>query len=192
VISLGEAFQELLAQLDRFEIRYLIGGSVASSSYGMPRQTNDIDILADFKGVDIHALCQLLSGEFYLDPEAVLSAVQTGRPFNVIHAKGIFKFDFFPAADQEFALSELNRRRFVVSMVPGLQNIEFPIASAEDTLLAKLVWFRKGGESSEQQWRDIQGIARVQSVHLDLTYLDKWAIKLGVLELLERAMVDAK
>src|SRR5687767_14362528 len=93
VISLGEAFQELLAQLDRFEIRYLIGGSVASSSYGMPRQTNDIDILADFKGVDIHALCQMLSGEFYLDPEAVLSAVQTGRPFNVIHAKGIFKFD---------------------------------------------------------------------------------------------------
>jgi len=170
------------------EIAYLVGGSVASGSYGLPRQTNDIDILADFRGADIMAFCESLQGDFYLDPQAAEAAVREGRPFNAIHLKGAFKFDFFPADVEGFAQSELARRRYIVSATPGLEDIEFPIASPEDTILAKLAWFRRGGERSDRQWHDILGVLSVQSARLDLVYMKQWAAWLGVSDLLEKAL----
>jgi hypothetical protein len=137
LIALGPVLEQLLAILDRLESPFLIGGSVASGSYGFPRQTNDIDIVADFRNTDVRAFCELLQGEFYVDAKTALDAIQQGRPFNAIHLKGAFKFDFFPAGGDGFSLSELGRKRYIVSAMPGLENLEFPISSPEDTILAK-------------------------------------------------------
>lgn len=187
--NLASVFEQLLAVLDRMEIGYCVGGSVASSSYGMPRQTNDIDILANFNGVDLSEFCERLAREFYLDRELIDEAIRLERPFNVIHLRGALKFDFFPAGlGDEFLQSELLRRRQTVSRVPGLEGVEFSIASPEDTLLAKLVWFRKDGEISERQWHDVRGILKVQNTRLDSDYLSNWAARLGVADLLARAM----
>ena len=191
MVDLASVFEQLLAVLDRFEIRYCVGGSVASSSYGMPRQTNDIDILADFSGVDLGELSRVLSPDFYADSESIREAVRSGRPFNVIHLKGAFKFDFFPAVPgREFEQSELTRRKQIVSRVPGLEGIEFAVVTAEDALLAKLLWFRQGGEISERQWHDIRGILKVQADRLDLPYLRSWAKRLGISDLLERSLAN--
>ena len=185
---LRTAFQQVLAALDLLEVAYFVGGSVASGSYGLPRQTNDIDIVADFRLVDIGAFCRVLGRDFYLDEQTVREAIQTGRPFNAIHLRGALKFDFFPAAAEGFAQSELARRRYTVSALPGLEDIEFPVSSAEDAILAKLVWFRAGGEASERQWHDILGILKVQSNRLEVEYLKTWAARLAVTDLLERAV----
>jgi hypothetical protein len=58
----------------------------------------------------------------------------------------------------------------------------------EDILLQKLRWYRKGGETSDRQWRDILGIVRVQGEHLDRSYLTENAPALGVADLLTRAL----
>jgi hypothetical protein len=55
-------------------------------------------------------------------------------------------------------------------------------------ILAKLDWFRLGGEVSEQQWRDILGVLKLQHATLDMTYLQQWAQTLQVADLLERAL----
>ncbi len=68
--------------------------------------------------------------------------------------------------------------------------LRFPIASPEDTILAKLEWFQLGGETSERQWWDIVGILRVTE-NADRTYLQRWAAALGIAGLLERALADA-
>lgn len=183
------AFEQVLAALDRLEIPYFIGGSVASGSYGLPRQTNDIDIVADFSRADVAAFCESLQSEFYIDVTAASAAIRAGRAFNAIHLKGAFKFDFFPADPEGFAQSELGRRRYVVSAVPGLEAVEFPISSPEDTVLAKLVWFRNGGGVSDRQWHDILGILSVQGGGLDLAYMRDWAERLGIADLLERALI---
>lgn len=119
MVDLASVFAQLLAARtirDPLLRRRL----VASSSYGMPRQTNDIDILADFSGVDLGELSRVLSPDFYADSESMREAVRSGRPFNVIHLKGAFKFDFFPAVPgREFEQSELTRRKQIVSRVPG-------------------------------------------------------------------------
>ncbi len=186
--ELGPVFQHLLAILDRLEIPYFVGGSVASGSYGLPRQTNDIDIVADFAHVDMGEFAQSLSDEFYLDRQTAAQAILLGRPFNAIHLEGAFKFDFFPASAQGFSQSELLRRRYVVSAIPGLANIEFAISSPEDTVLAKLIWFRNGGETSDRQWHDILGVLRVQKARLDQDYLWHWASSLQVTDLLDKAL----
>jgi hypothetical protein len=81
--------------------------------------------------------------------------------------------------------SQLARRRHISITVPGLENVEFPVASAEDTILAKLVRFRKGSEVSDH---DILGVIRVQAGRLDSKYLWEWAEKLDVGGLLRRAL----
>ena len=65
---------------------------------------------------------------------------------------------------------------------------EIWMASAEDVILAKLSWFRKGGEVSEKQWRDVLGILRVQRGRLDADYLRSMAESLGLSDLLDRAL----
>ncbi len=187
MIALAAAFEDLLSALDRLEIPFLIGGSIASGTHGLPRNTKDIDVVADLPLELVTEFCAILSPLFYVDADTVALAIRSGRAFNVIHLKGAFKFDMFPVGEDRFARSELARRRYTTTTITGLENIEFPVASAEDTILAKLAWFRKGGEVSDQQWHDILGVIRVQAGRLDLGYLQEWAEELGVADLLRRA-----
>jgi hypothetical protein len=61
-----------------------------------------------------------------------------------------------------------------------------PIISAEGIVLAKLVWYRAGGEVSEQQWRDIAGVLTISGPDLDREWLEHWADRLAVRDLLTR------
>ena len=71
----------------------------------------------------------------------------------------------------------------------GGEPLRFPVASAEDIILHKLMWYRSGGEVSEGQWNDVRGVAAVQGERLDRGYLRQWAAQLGVADLLERLLV---
>ena len=187
--ALAQAFEELLAALDRTETPFLIGGSVASGTHGLARLTNDIDIVVDLALHRVAAFCEAFGAKFYADPGMVAKAVTAGRPFNLIHLESAYKFDFFPIGNDAFGRSELARRRFTASTITGLENIEFPVASPEDTILAKLLWFRKGGGVSDRQWHDILGVIKIQADRLDHVYLQKWAEELGVSDLLRDALL---
>jgi hypothetical protein len=114
-------------------------------------------------------------------------AIQAHRSFNVIHIRSAQKVDIFPATE-EFHEAQLER----ATVIPlGAGGIPCPVASAEDILLAKLRWYRMGGEVSERQWGDIAGILAV-APGLDAAYLRKWAARLGVEDLLDKAVAEAK
>jgi len=53
----------------------------------------------------------------------------------------------------------------------GAETVDVPVATAGDTLLPKLAWFRFGRRVSDQQSNDIRGIAEIQRVRLDLDCL---------------------
>lgn len=67
--------------------------------------------------------------------------------------------------------------------------MELYVASAEDVVLQKLLWYRQGGEASDRQWADVLGIAAIRP--LDRTYMFEWAERLGVRDLLERLIDEA-
>jgi len=62
------------------------------------------------------------------------------------------------------------------------------VDTAEHTLLRKLEWYRRGGELSERQWRDVQAIVRIQGDRLDRARLRHWAAQLGVADLRGRVI----
>lgn len=65
------------------------------------------------------------------------------------------------------------------------------MAVAEDIILQKLLWFRLGQGVSDRQWRDAQGVLRVQGARLDLLYLRREAQAVELGELLARALREA-
>lgn len=185
----ADGLNRILETLDRLEIPYMVVGSAASSVHGIARPTMDIDLVADLRVDQIEDFAAGLKTDFYADPEAMKQALFRGRSFNVIHYASTFKFDIFPLARDVFSQTQFGRRKFSETKSLG-DPIECAVASAEDTILNKLRWYRLGGETSERQWNDLRGVVRVQGSALDLSYLNTWAPKLGVADLLERLLTE--
>lgn len=121
---------------------------------------------------------------------ALLKARQrkAGDSFTVIHTSGAIKIDVFIAGTDSFEAERLSERmRVQVSAHPAAY---LYVDTPEHSLLRKLEWYRRGGEISERQWRDVLAIARVQGERLDRARLQLWAHRLGVSDLLVRVLAD--
>jgi hypothetical protein len=188
VVSLADAFEPVRAALEQANIRFAIGGSWASTTFGEPRFTNDIDILGEFTEDNLLEFLRGLPDSFYVDADEAIDAICRGRSFNVIYMPTAFKFDFFPASAFALARQELDRVIYIGNT--GLANAPTPFVTPEDILLAKLFWFRSGGSISEVQWRDLKGIARTCAGSLDNIYLRAGAETLGVRDLLEKLLTE--
>ena len=188
---MDDALQATLAAvalLERLGLRYLIGGSLASSLHGVPRSTRDADLAVELTPDRVDDLVAAFRGSFYVDDEAARSAVARQASFNVIHLPTMFKVDLFVLGDDELARSELARcERHLVGEPPA----EVFVASAEDVVIQKLLWYRLGREVSERQWLDVVGVLQVQGDRLDTAYLQRWAAQLGLDELLAAAFAAA-
>ena len=66
--DLGPAFRRLLQVFQELDIPYMVGGSLASSVHGIPRSTNDVDLVAHITTSQIEPLVATLRPEFYTDP----------------------------------------------------------------------------------------------------------------------------
>ncbi len=175
--------------LEKLGIPYCVGGSFASSLHGDWRSTRDVDLLADIRGKHAKPFSDALQSDFYADEEAISRAVKTRRSFNVIHLETLYKVDVFVSKGTEFEKKQLERRE-LRSVIPEQERTAY-VATAEDTILAKLVWYRLGNEISDQQWRDILGVLKMQRERLDLEYIKHWSVELNVSDLLVDALVDA-
>jgi hypothetical protein len=176
------------ATCDRLGIAYLAVGSLASSIHGEPRSTDDVDFVADLRPGHVTPLVAALTPAYYVDV-ALAAAVAHAGSFNVIHLDTAVKVDVFVAGTDAFQTERLARRQRVRVWddPPG----ELWVDTAEHTVLRKLEWYRRGGEVSDRQWRDVLGVLRAQRGRVDRTRLDAWAQRLGVSDLLERAVHEA-
>lgn len=190
LFSFPSALVPVIDVFEKLGVRYYIGGSVASSAHGIARSTQDIDIIADLHLQNARLLVDALTQSFYLDLEMVQEAIQHRTSFNLIHFESLTKIDIFLLKPRSFDLQAFER-----TTSSGLENSvagrQFQLASPEDTILNKLEWYRQGGEISERQWTDVLGVLKVQSKSLDRAYLLRWAVQLGVDDLLKRSLEDA-
>ncbi len=175
--------------LERLGIPYVVVGSVASAVHGEPRATLDVDITLRMGPGDVAALSSALAAEFHVDPAALQDSVRSGLPSNAIHRTTHVKLDLYVRRNEGIHAEELRRAQRV--RLTGAEGSEANVASAEDTVLQKLLWYRKGGEVSDRQWRDVLGVLKTRGPGLERAYLDEWAPRLGVLDLYVRARREA-
>jgi hypothetical protein len=176
--------------LEQQRISYVLVGSLASSMHGMYRSTADIDIVADIQSEQVISLLTALQENFYVDEYAMREAIKRRQSFNAIHLDSVFKVDFFIPKLDEFSRKQIERRE-LRRIAPDVEQMIY-VATAEDTILAKLRWYNSGGRISDTQWIDVVGIIGASSVKLDLHYLREWAETLGIKDLLDQAFEEAK
>lgn len=163
IIPIVEVFEQL-------EIKYHIGGSVASSVHGIIRGTLDADLVADLRLEQVRSFVKRLEANYYIDEDSVRDAVRRRSSFNAIHLDTMLKVDVFIPKTRAFDQEEQHR----VRQQPLIEDTRpFYVASPEDTILNKLEWYRMGGEISDRQWNDILGVLKVQSTQIDMVYLQK-------------------
>ena len=183
-VTAAELLATIVAHLDAAGIAHMLAGSMASSFHGEPRSTQDIDLVID---PDPQSLTRFVEG---LDPRRFyVSDAQTAlrhrSQFNVIDTKTGWKVDLIIRKDRPFSREEFARRQTV-----DLLGVTAHLATAEDTILAKLEWAQAGG--SERQVADVVAMLAIGGNALDDTYLDRWATELGVSDLLGQARLLAR
>jgi len=176
----------IAAAFDDLSVPYIVGGSLASSIYGIPRATQDVDLVADLRLEHAEPFTAALINDYYVDLDMVTDAIRCRASFNVVHLATMFKADIFVPSWDSWTRQEFVRGRQEHFDIAE-KSVRVRFASPEDTLLHKLVWYKLGNEVSERQWRDVIGIMKVQGGQLDDAYLDTWAEAIGVMALLMRA-----
>ena len=189
--DLAVALTPLIDVLERLGVAWYVGGSVASTVHGRFRATNDVDVIANLREEHASPLRSALEAEHYIDEESIRDAVRHESSFNLVHYGTGLKIDVFIAADTEYEAG-VRARRVSEPIDDGADTRHLWVASAEDTILAKLAWYRRGGGASQRQWRDVQGVIELRGAELDVEYLRQWAPVLGVDELLAEALRDTR
>ena len=185
-----EVTRKVVEVFNELNIPYHIGGSLASSAFGIPRATLDVDLVADIRPEHVTVISQLLMEEFYVDADMIMEAIEARSSFNIIHLETMYKVDIFIPKARPFDREAFSRRVHKLFSENSSQRLFF--ATPEDTILHKLEWYEAGGKVADRQWNDIIGVLRVQGSQLDFTYLKKWAKELGLSSLLKNAIEEAE
>lgn len=173
---IGELLRKITVALEANGIPYMLTGSIASSMYGVPRATNDIDIVIAPTREQLLSMVQLFHRVgLAVDREAAVAALRKKTQFNVIDFPRGLKVDLILRKDREFSVAEFDRRE-----THEVEGIRVTIATPEDVLLAKLEWARIG--DSERQLIDAAGIIKMQGDTLDFSYIERWVEQLGLEE----------
>jgi hypothetical protein len=170
-----EPFAPFVDALERLDLPYCITGSVASSVYGEPRFTADIDVVLLLRVEDIAALHATFPGEtYYVPPDETLRlelARSSRGMFNLIHHATSFKADVYRAGRDPLHAWALEHRRRI-----DLEGAGAWIAPPEYVILRKLEFLREG--ASDKHARDIRFILAATAV--DSAFLEAQVTRLGV------------
>ena len=168
-----ELFIDSIRRLNSADIAYAVTGSMASNHWGIPRSIS---------ASDAEVIAKAFRDVFMVDEGMILSARQPPYHFNLIDSRSGLKLDFWMVKSEPFDREAFGRR--VRRQVVG-DELAW-LMTAEDVILSKLCWNKQS--SSERQVADVAGIVAVQGNELDRNYLRRWADKLGVRLILDKAL----
>ncbi len=179
MISELDVLRLVSERLDAAQIPYMLTGSYALAFYTTPRMTRDLDLVISLGEDDVGAIVSVFESDFYIDVDAVRSAVLSQRQFNLMHFKSGIKVDLIIRKAAEYRQVEFARRRQV-----DFAGVKTWIVTREDLILSKLVWSKESG--SELQQRDVRALMEDS---VDGEYVEQWSKRLGV-DVLLRNVAD--
>ena len=169
--------------LDAAGIPFMVAGSFASTAHGLPRSTQDLDLVIDPpSAATLEALLASIPAErFYFDGDAARDALRRRSMFNLIDLASGWKVDLIVRKDRAFSRDEFARRSKM-----SILGVPVFVASAEDTIVAKLEWSKLAG-GSQRQRRDVAGIVATVGATLDRAHIERWVRELELTEEWEAA-----
>ncbi len=173
-MSVEDVFRAVQHALAVAGIPYMITGSFASSVWGEPRASKDIDIvIAPARDQLATLIRQFPQDQYYAVEEDALEAFDQRSMFNIIDFRSGWRIDFIMRKARPFSETEFSRRR-----EHEVGDLRLSVASPEDVLIAKLEWAKLG--ESERQLEDAAGIIRLRGSALDVPYIEHWVSELGL------------
>jgi len=172
-MTLAVTLATIAPALERAAIPYMVVGSVAYNAYGEPRATFDIDIVIEPSRDSLLAFLTALPARYYVDHDVALDALARRSMFNVIDADTGWKVDFIVRKDRAFSIEEFARRQREL-----VDDVAVFVATAEDTIIAKLEWAKLG--NSARQLDDVRRLVGVRGDTLDRAYIAHWVGALGL------------
>ncbi len=175
-MSVGDLLRRLVEKLDAAGVPHMVAGSFASTYHGVPRSTQDVDIVVDPTPASLGALLAALPvDDYYFDADAARDALRRRSQFNLIDMATGWKVDLIVRKARPFSVEEFQRRE-----PAELFGTRVFLATAEDSIISKLEWAKLG--DSELQLRDVAGILSVRGARLDRAYIDRWVATLDLAE----------
>lgn len=183
----GALLKEITSFLEKNKIPYMLTGAWSVIFYGRPRASHDIDFVVEVYKKDLNKIIESfkkLPHEFLVQTELIKDAILTKSQFNILHLPSVLKLDFWILSDDVF-----DKTRFLRRQKEKILGQYMYVASAEDTILKKLLWYKES--KIEKHLIDAAFVYRIQRKRLDEVYLKKWARKQNTIKLLkELASID--
>jgi hypothetical protein len=159
-----------IRKLNQLGAPYMVTGSWASTLYGKPRMTHDVDIIVHLDATQLARLPAIFPlEEFYCPPlEALRAEAQRPRgQFIIIHHASGCKADLYLRGNDPLDVWAFQRRRAFV--VAGETVV---LAPPEYLILGKLLFFRQGG--SVKHPSDIRAILAASASEINRAELEQW------------------
>lgn len=163
-------------RLEKLGINYMLTGSMALVHYAMPRTTTDIDVVIELTISDAERFTKEFETDFYVPPDRVKDAIHRNRMFNILNQQSVIKIDCVILKSDEFSRNAFSKRQ----RVNYTEDFEVWIIGKEDLIISKLNWAKLS--RSEMQMRDVASLLRNG---YDKTYVNFWAEKLGIQDILQ-------
>jgi hypothetical protein len=173
-----EATYAVIRALEATGIPYMVVGSFSSNHYGVPRSTDDADIVVQLGDQPLSSIVDRLGPEFGLDPQMSFETV-TGTIRNIIQVINTgFKIELFRLSDDPHDQERFRRRRRVT-----LSHANTCLPTVEDVIVTKLRWTLQGRRTKD--WEDVRNVIAVQGERIDWDYVHRWCDQHGTRPTLE-------
>jgi len=170
-------FLLFVAPLNAAGIDYMVTGSVASTMYGEPRLTHDIDLVVACDDRQLAVLAAVFhEAEYYCPPVEVmcLEAHRASRGhFNIIHHESGFKADVYPVGRDPFLRWGLEN-----ALIVPLGDEPVRLAPPEYVIIKKLEYFREGG--SHKHLDDIRYMLKQSAKIIDVKRVENLVDRFGL------------
>lgn len=186
-----EVVADALRRFENIGLIPLIGGSFASSAWGRPRQTHDLDLTVHVLLEHIEPLVAAFESDYMVNRSELEAAVDEPKwpnGFQLLHFDSTFKIDVFQSENRDYDKLVFRRAR-EVEISSG---VRARYVSAEDIVLMKLRWYVLGNRISDRQWNDLVQVIEIQGEAFDREYLLHWAEHFGLKDLAQEALNEAK
>lgn len=173
-----EALAAVIDALEAMGIPYMLVGSLSSNFYGVPRATEDADLVVHLGATSLGRIRDALGSRFYVDPQMTFETVTGTTRYALRSVDTRFEIEMFLLSPDQYDQERFRRRRRV-----RLLERETYMPSVEDVIVTKLRWGSQGRRNKDIN--DVRGVIALQQAQVDWDYVHHWCDRHGTRPLLE-------